>query len=237
MNTAKRNVVRGVVLGILVLAIFPARSWWRKAHVEWAIAALSDSNERVRSYARFDLKEYGTPSVVVPRLLALLESSEANTRIGAAETIGLYEADSDRVLPAIRKALRDPDARVRVEALVSDHWLWQQRGEDPTPDIISFTKDPDALVRSTALHLLRGARDPARAVSALITALKDGNPQVRGSAAEGLGMLGPDAKGAVGELKAATADPDAEVQEAAKGALRQLETREQADRESSGSPR
>jgi epoxyqueuosine reductase len=66
----------------------------------------------------------------------------------------------------------------------------------------------DGLARSAAVGLGNGAGDPAGAVPALVAALGDGRPVVRGHAAWALGRLGgPAARAALASAAADEADP------------------------------
>jgi len=59
-------------------------------------------------------------------------------------------------------------------------------------------------------------------VSVLRAALKDQDPFVRGSAADALGMIGPEAKDAVPALMAAHKDRDKYVRDLVAAALRKI---------------
>ncbi len=93
-------------------------------------------------------------------------------------------------------------------------------GGDSTSQLIAKSKARDAGTRLRAVRALPQHReDAAEIVPALIEALQDEEPEVRRSAAFGLGTFGEQAKDAVPALQAALNDPASEVRKAAGVAL------------------
>jgi HEAT repeat protein len=130
----------------------------------------------------------------------------------AVRAMGEYAAE---VIPPLRKALKDPDPRVRARAasilgdfaIPRDPAAWETTSPDSAlglfraavrdtmPDLIAALRDPDATVRANAADAFRvllrsqqaGAPSQA-AVQALIAALQDdADPAVRGNALMALG--------------------------------------------------
>ncbi len=87
------------------------------------------------------------------------------------------------LVPLLRTATRDPDARVRAAAVVA---LARIAGDAALEDILSALTDAQESVRLAALLSL-GAADSERAVHALLTVIHDGRPD------EGID-LGPNAR-------------------------------------------
>lgn len=93
-------------------------------------------------------------------------------------------------------------------------------GGDSTAQLIAKTKSSDMGTRLRAVRDLPQHRDDAaEVIPALIEALKDDVPEVRRSAAFGLGTFGEQAKDAVPALQAALQDSSSEVRKAAAVAL------------------
>jgi HEAT repeat protein len=86
--------------------------------------------------------------------------------------------------------------------------------------------------KPTALEVLGnvGTTDPA-AIPALIAAVRDRDPSVRGAAILALLKIGPDAEEAIPVLSAAQKDPDARVRSYAAKALERIQTVRQSTSE------
>jgi HEAT repeat protein len=98
------------------------------------------------------------------------------------------------------------------------------RAMSAAPALLKRLKDEEGSVRvASALALLRIAPDPhgAAAMATLIGELKNPDLLVRILAADALGTLGPRAKDAAAALKAASEDPEPEVRQAVKDALKE----------------
>jgi HEAT repeat protein len=131
----------------------------------------------------------------------------------AARRMGEYGAE---VIPDLRRALKDPDARVRAQAAsvlgdfevpqapaswtsvppASPRGLFKAAARDAMPDLIAALHDQDATVRGNAALAFqvllpsqepRVASDPA--VQALVDTLEDAETSVRRDALQALGML------------------------------------------------
>jgi HEAT repeat protein len=97
-------------------------------------------------------------------------------------------------------------------------------GKKSTDELVADLKSPQERDRLVAARLLPGRKaDAARAVPALIEALKDKGNDIRLSAAIGLGSFGDQAKDAIPALHVAQRDPDARVREAAGVALSRID--------------
>jgi HEAT repeat protein len=92
--------------------------------------------------------------------------------------------------------------------------------EKPTTELLTDLKGAEERDRVIAVRTLTGrTEDAAQVVPALIEALKDPQPDVRLSAAIGLGGYGDRAKDAIPALQTAVGDRDARVSREAGKAL------------------
>jgi HEAT repeat protein len=97
-------------------------------------------------------------------------------------------------------------------------------GKKSTDELIQDLKSKQHADRLKAVRILPQRKgDAAKVVPGLIEALKDGDDDVRLSAAIGLGYFGDQAKDAIPALQAARADRDARIREAAGVALLRID--------------
>jgi HEAT repeat protein len=126
-------------------------------------------------------------------------------------------------VPALVKALKHEDARVRQEA-AEDLGQIGAPAADAVPALLQLTKkDPDPLTRIAAAQAVT-AIDPKNetAIPALEEALQDKAANVRKKAAESLGDLGPGARSVIPILIKTVKDPDPLVSWASIDALGQI---------------
>jgi HEAT repeat protein len=97
-------------------------------------------------------------------------------------------------------------------------------GGEPVSHWVQVLKSPDARQRKLAAHHLGNAGPVEETVvPALIEALQDREPLVRGEAALALGKCGPAAKDAAPALTALQQDRDADVRNYAADALKKVQ--------------
>lgn len=161
----------------------------------------------------------------VPDLVALLrdtqgglqdEATDALASIGAPAIAALGQALKQRDDPALRKlailalarvgkpavpllagVLSDPDASVRLQAVTALGRI----GPDAVEAVILAFKDDDAEVRQEAARVLGSMdKNDKGVVPALIKAMRDPAPAVRGQASMALQALRPDAQAVLAEL-------------------------------------
>jgi HEAT repeat protein len=97
-------------------------------------------------------------------------------------------------------------------------------GKKSTDQLIADLKSSQVKERLIAVRLLQERKgDAAKVVPALIEALKDGEDDIRVSAAIGLGYFGEEAKDAISPLQAVLRDKDPRVREAAGVALSRID--------------
>lgn len=183
----------------------------------------------------------------LPILIKYLEEPNNKYRANAAHCIGLFGNSADTAVSALSKAVMDNDPGVAAQAadalagigdaassavqpLLNAASRTDTKSSTP-PSAVSATKqalfaqDVNAPVRAAAVRAL--SRVSARVAipevkQKLLTALKDPSDQVRISAADGLGLLPPDAASTLGPLTEALNDRNSEVRRFAAVALNEL---------------
>ncbi len=178
------------------------------------IARLKDENAGVRKAAAHSLSQLGDVRAVQP-LIAVLADSDADVRSTAVDA--LADLEDPRAIGPIAALLKDPVTDVRHGALNAlSHW---DQGV-PTTQVVSLLDDPDADVRREAVNLLDHlhARSAGAAIARLI---HDPSSDVRSTVVHTLGNLGAQSGAAVTE---ALSDANADVREAALGAISDLKT-------------
>jgi HEAT repeat protein len=126
-------------------------------------------------------------------------------------------------MPALVKALKHEDARIRREA-AEDIGLFGPEAAAAVPALLKLSKqDADPVIRvETAKAVASIDQQNEAATSMLVEALKHKSGKVRKRAAECLGDLGPGAKSAIVALVQAITDSDPTVSWAAIDALGQF---------------
>jgi CubicO group peptidase (beta-lactamase class C family) len=149
--------------------------------------------------------------MLIPVLLMFVSGCWSQTKTGHQEEI-----------PSLIKALADSDAAVREQAAEN----LGRRGpeaEQAVPALILLLSDKDPFVNGRAADAL--SRIGGGSVPSLITALKEGETNVRWCAAVAIGKIGAAAGGAVSALTGALRDTDDNVRWSAAVALGGLGTR------------
>jgi HEAT repeat protein len=198
--------------------------------IEALLRALADSEEIVRWQAARALAQQ-EPAHVFPLLAEALNDNDPLRRAGAAEAMGYQGGEAASV--TLCKHLTDPVARVRIAVALALRDLADPSAvpcllpglADENPDVrcaaasalgrigspaaakpmaeaLSWPGQPLLVRRALAAALVRTAHPEAQ--PALLAALSDPDPQVRGYAAEALGLIGDEA--AYAALYAASSD-------------------------------
>ena len=119
-------------------------------------------------------------------LIDALEAESEQTRAGAANAIAAMTPIPTAALVPLNQCLDDPSPLVRgatIKALSK-----QQGGTQAWTDrLFSFTRDPQALIRKTAVECLNDTLDPNTTLDQLSSLLKDDDANVRLAVAQALG--------------------------------------------------
>jgi HEAT repeat protein len=138
-------------------------------------------------------------------------------------------------VPALARALRDPDPQMRRDVAVAldvlgGGWWHFPDGDSrldirpALPALLTALRDSDSGVRAWAAQDLSdmGAAAGA-AVPQLRAMLHSPDPGSRGTACNALGVIGSAARGALPDLRGALNDPSQEVRQAASHAIVSIE--------------
>jgi HEAT repeat protein len=141
-----------------------------------------------------------TPKQKAEKLIKKLSTSKkAEERADAAEELGNLGAWD--AVPALGAALKDPDSHVRANAIYALAEL-KDAAKDAVPQVKGVLADSDPLVRYNAVIILNNlkAATPAELAPAVISLLKDGDDDTRGTVVKilvGLGLDDPGVRAAV----------------------------------------
>lgn len=138
-------------------------------------------------------------------------------------------------VPALVKALKDPDVQMRRNStLVFITLAGAYEDERPRPErvdireaipaLINAIEDSDGEVRSWAAQALgEVGQDAKEAVPALLKLITDRDEGCRNSSCIALRGIGPAARDALPALRKALEDPSKDVRQFARGAIEQIE--------------
>lgn len=152
-------------------------------------SAPDDEEERFHLISSYLTDQQGTlasdqSSVIVSAVGPGLSAEDDAVRMVAAEVLGQIGVAS---VPLLLAALQDPYYQVRITVADALGRIRDQRALSPLVHLL--IGDEEEEVRSRAAHALGELRNPA-ATEALVRALHDRYPGVRGAAARALGMAG-----------------------------------------------
>lgn len=174
----------------------------------------------------------------VPVLKEILADAknDAELRRACADALGQLGQKAIDSVPALASALMDKKSDVVLRRACAE--ALDQMGPEARPALSALRmalKDEDQFVRSLSLHTIsqmgRELGDERKAaIEGIFTAMDDNALEVRITAIEALGNLGAEGLGDQGKaaatrLTAATRDPQKAVSEAAKVALKKLQSR------------
>ncbi len=213
--------------------------------LEALIEALGSETKGVQRRAAGVIAAAGaSDSVVVARLLALLEAASAPSRWAAAYALGLIDGALDlRACPPLLDALANPDGDVRWAALELLVRLGRQHPDAIRDRLLSaLQQDGDSNRRKMALYALRNLslREPA-VLAAVRAASAADDSQVRLAALSFIrDLAGADVQAVDIVLDRMGSDPDHGVRRAAASTLGYLNDRSErvvaALREAAGAP-
>lgn len=183
-----------------------------KASIPDLVRAVDDEDETVRWKAAFSLKKLGPDAL--PPLIQTLGSNSSRARRVAAFMLG--EFGVNQAIPALVRALSDPDADTRWKAAGSLAKL----GDEAVPPTAEVMKQPNPEARRAAVWVIQQLAKPPHA-HLLGQALNDADPEVRWKAAAGLKSLGD---AGLPELTPALKSGNPDVRKAAIWAIRSIGT-------------
>ena len=190
---------------------------------------LDSRNERLHPETFKIIQRIGPPAI--PLLVDLLGHDQASIRRGAVNELIDLAPHTERIQPALRRALRDKDSVVAGDAARALGAL----GNRASPSVGALVKTlahRDPYVRIYAAEALASiGPKAAKATNALVEALGDPIPGVRWAACEALGSIGPAAHSAVPQLIEALKDEFLYVRIFAAGALGSIGPKAQSARE------
>ncbi|MEM3071817.1 MAG: HEAT repeat domain-containing protein, partial [Candidatus Anstonellales archaeon] len=153
------------------------------------IDALKDWEQNVRENAAKAIgkiaEKGGDCSAAVPALIDALKDKNEDVREGAAEALG--EIGDARAVPALIDALKDEKWYVRGGAAIALGKIGVN--EEQLKEITRMLEEGKTWEERNGAAIALGKIGDARAVPALIDALKDKNENVRENAAEALGEI------------------------------------------------
>jgi HEAT repeat protein len=174
--------------------------------------------------AVFTLQEEFWPDDSLDGQLRRLEGGWVSERRSAATGLAGFSMAPEKAVPALARALEDPDPEVRKNTLVSLGAF----GEKSRPAAAAVRqllgRTPDGTIRKQAIALLGQVKD-GDSTPILIEALDDPDPGIRAEAARSLGQLGRGvaSKELIDKLRALLGESRSEdLRLAGLGALRSL---------------
>src|SRR5262245_12354896 len=199
---------------------------------QW-LRALHGDDEAARRRAIFAMGAMGNAaSEAVPTLTKLMVD-DPDREIRNEAALALSKMDSAEAVPALGKALKDPEAAVRMNATLALFRL--KKAASPTvPALIEETKKDEnhtnlntftfTLQEATALALGRASAGTADAVPALMETLEGADKvSLRIALVRALGDIGPEAKAAVPMLRKLLNTRNASLKETVEETLRAIE--------------
>ncbi len=144
----------------------------------------------VCGFALINLKDTYWPDDSLAGRLRQLGSKWVSQRRAAAADLARFNPDSEKAVPALYKALEDPDLEVRRNVLVSlDSFGEKSRPAGPALRQ-RLKQDPDPKIRRDAMALLGRLKDK-ESLPILIETLDDNDLATRAEAIRSLGRFGP----------------------------------------------
>jgi HEAT repeat protein len=175
------------------------------------------------------IRRIGPPAI--PLLVDLLRDERVSIRRGAVDPFIDLAPDTERIQPALRRALTDEDSQVAGDAARALGALGK-RASPSVGALVEALSHEDPYVRIYAAEALASIAPKAgTATGALARALGDPIPGVRWAAGEALAGIGPAAQSAVPQLIEALKDEFLYVRICAAGALGSLGPKAQKARQ------
>jgi outer membrane protein assembly factor BamB/HEAT repeat protein len=175
------------------------------------------------------IRRIGPPAI--PLLVDLLRHVRVSIRRSAVDAFIDLAPDTERIQPALRRALRDEDSRVAGDAARALGALGK-RASPSVPALVKALSHEEPHVRIYAAEALASIGPEASAATGeLARAVADPIPGVRWAACEALASIGPAAQSAVPQLIEALKDEFLYVRICAAGALGSIGPKTETARE------
>ncbi len=155
----------------------------------------------------------------IPMLVDMLRQDRAPIRRSAVDALIDLSPDTERIQPALRRALRDPDSLVARDAARALGALGQRAGPSVSALVQALSHEEPHVRLYSAEALASIGPKAAKATKDLARAVGDPIPGVRWAACEALASIGPAAQPAVPQLSEALKDEFLYVRLCAAGAL------------------
>jgi HEAT repeat protein len=193
----------------------------RAAH--WAVPELSkalrDRFPDVRRQAGKALAAVG--AAAVPELVQALRERDVAVRARAARSLALIGPEAREAVETLTAGLRDADPSVRAASVLALGEIGPA-AKPAVPGLVKALGDANDMVRGLALEALR-AIGPG-ATESLGKTLAKGQPKERLASVRALGLLGPDAREAMPQLRDAMRNGDKQVRAATAQTLGRMGT-------------
>ncbi|MFL5245494.1 MAG: HEAT repeat domain-containing protein [Gemmataceae bacterium] len=185
----------------------------KKSIAKWIVALKDQDNPNSAVVARQALGPNGPyAKTAISALIDALDEKEEAARLELVAVLADYGVAAE---PSLVRALKRPEALVRVGALYALGGLSQESNEAVTA-IIGTLKDPIPEVRIAAALCLNGVGGHSdKAVPALVVALQDKNDRVRAAILQSLSKMGSKAEPAVPALISELKDKEKHVRDEA----------------------
>ena len=180
---------------------------------------IDSTDPEMRIYAASALGWNGNFQAAIP-LTALVFDSDIDVMQAAISA--LTDLGDDRILPLFLDRLKHGTFEQK-RCILFNLWQLSSRHDEVTGVYLNFLEDPNPELRYDALVLLRAVTEPEDYLDSYIRCLNDEDSRIRLLALESIGDAD---KARIVDFKkkiaAMYADPDSEVQEAAKKIMSQL---------------
>ena len=224
-----RIVATAAILATSVAPVLTARA--RAAHADAATVSTADVVVEKLRELPMPIRSFphGIPSAkAAPQPLPALEEKRQ-------QVYDQLHALGPASVPALARALRDPDPEMRRDVavaldVVGGGWWHFPDGQakldlrPALPALLTALRDSDSGVRAWAAQDISDiGADAARAVPHLRALLRSPDAESRGTACGALGAIGFAARGALPDLQQALDDPSPAVRQAAHDAITRID--------------
>lgn len=166
------------------------------------------------------MKALARPSL--PRVAALYDGADVQTRRDIVDTVLAVDKQGEYALAVLIKALKEPDARDRKEALIG-LMRFRPRADLMLDPVMAVLKDEDPSNRLIALNLIRAlGHDSLKALPDLIVLTEDPDMRIRNAVVPVIAGFNPPPPEVLPALEKCIRDTDFRVRITTATALKQL---------------